>query len=324
MDNFVPGYRSLLERGGHHERIRGLYELFSPCALCPRRCGALRAEGQRGVCGAGAAVRVAKALPHFGEEPPVSGARGSGTVFFSHCSLKCCFCQNYQISRHGIGRDRTIEELAGMLLGLQDSGCHNISLVSAAHYLPHAVEALFCAARRGLHLPVVYNSNGYEDVRVLHLLEGIVDIYLPDAKYADDDAALRYSSAPDYAAVNRACLDEMLRQVGHLEPDGQGIARRGLIVRHLVLPGGLAGTSQVLSMLRKNFGRHLALSLMCQYTPCFEAEKFENLSRRIMREEYEAAVLLLHELGFEQGWTQELEALDRSFVPDFTREDGWN
>jgi len=318
-----PGYLELLQSGELAGRAGKLCSLLSACRLCPWRCGADRTRGETGRCGAGNTARVAKAVAHFGEEPPVSGTRGSGTIFFSRCNLRCCFCQNYQISHEALGEDVSVEALKHLMLGLQEQGCHNISLVSASHYLPFAIQALLQAAQEGLALPVVYNSNGYEDAEVLSLLEGIINIYLPDAKYGDDGCALKYSGAADYTAVNRRALDEMFRQAGYLELDENGIALRGLIVRHLVLPGGLAGTGAVLTALKQRFGRFLAVSLMGQYSPCFRAAGIPELSTRVSGEDYRAACGLLESLAFENGWVQDPATMDESFLPDFRKKDTW-
>lgn len=319
-----PGYFQLLHTGELAKRAEQLFAMLAPCRLCPWQCGVDRTKGAKGRCRAGSTARVAKAVPHFGEEPVISGSRGSGTIFFSHCNLRCCFCQNYQISHEALGEDVTVARLSDMMLGLQEQGCHNINLVSAAQHLPFIVQALNSAAAQGLSCPIVYNSNGYEDVGVLRLLEGIVDVYLPDAKYADDENAQKYSGTKNYVEINMNALDEMFRQAGYVETDEAGIARKGLIVRHLVLPGGLAGTERILETLKKRFGRFLAVSLMGQYTPCYRSEQFPELAAKTTREEYSRAVAAFESLGFENGWTQELETLDGSFVPDFRKKDSWN
>jgi putative pyruvate formate lyase activating enzyme len=319
-----PVYVTLHEQGLLKERALELLALASPCRLCPRCCGVDRSRGERGFCGAGSSVRVAKALPHMGEEPAISGTHGAGTIFFTHCNLRCCFCQNYQISREHLGRDVSADALADMMLDLQANGCHNISLVSAAHYLPGIVEALAAATQRGLRLPLVYNTNGYESLKVLRLLDGIVDVYLPDAKYCSDVRAVRCSEAPGYHRINMAALREMLRQVGQLETDEQGIALRGLIIRHLVLPDGLTDTYRVLRQIKKTLGPFTTVSLMGQYTPCFEASGHPALGRTLSPEEYRGACAMLEELGFFNGWRQECKPEDRSFVPDFRQQGSWN
>lgn len=320
----LPGYRRLLESGELLRRTEQLRRLFAPCRLCPWQCGVDRSKDERGACGAGNVVRVAKAMPHFGEEPAISGSCGSGTVFFAHCNLRCCFCQNYQISQQALGTQVSTAELAAMLLRLQAQGCHNINLVSASHYLPLIVEALCRAANRGLSIPIIYNSNGYEELHTLRLLDGIIDVYLPDVKYAHGFQAQKYSAARDYPQINLTTIQEMFSQVGHLTTDGQGIALKGLIVRHLVLPQGLAGTPVTLQRLKKLFGQQLTISLMAQYVPCYHAHEFEELRSRITRTEYAEAVDLLEALGFENGWVQDWESLDASFFPDFSKSDTWN
>ena len=320
----MRGYQILLRTGELEQRAQALLALGASCRLCPWRCGARRLRGERGRCSAGSSPRIAKAVAHFGEEPPITGANGSGALFFAHCNLSCCFCQNWQISHEGLGTDMTVEQLAGAMCALQEQGCHNINLVSAAHYMPWVVQALALAAARGLTLPLVYNSNGYEDVDMLRLLEGIIDIYLPDAKYGDNGYAEQYSAARGYAEINGAALEEMFRQTGYLELDGNGLAQRGLLVRHLVLPAGLAGTEAVLTGLKHRFGRFLSISLMGQYRPCYRARDFSVLQAPASAQEYAAAVARIEELGFENGWTQQQEALDGSFVPDFRKKDTWS
>jgi putative pyruvate formate lyase activating enzyme len=267
---------------------------------------------------------MAKAVSHLGEEPAISGTRGSGTIFFSYCNLKCCFCQNFQISQEALGSDVSVEELCDMMLNLQAQGCHNINLVSASHFLPFVVKALWIASGKGLRIPTVYNSNGYEDAEALRMLDGIIDVYLPDVKYADDSCAQKYSGAKNYSNINLKALEEMFRQGGYLEVDEAGIAVKGLIVRHLVLPGRLAETGRILEMLKNRFGHFLAVSLMGQYRPCYHASAFPELCAGISRKEYEEAVGIFEALGFESGWVQEFEGLDGSFVPDFQKRDSWN
>jgi putative pyruvate formate lyase activating enzyme len=324
MYTILPGYKQLHAAKKLHERAAQLWQRFSPCRLCPWQCGAERRSGRQGKCRAAADVVVAKALPHFGEEPVLSGDRGAGTIFFSHCHLSCSFCQNYQISQAGLGEQLTIDALARTMLSLQKAGCHNISLVSPTHFLPHIVEALCIAADEGLSLPLVYNSNGYESLETLQLLAGIVDIYLPDAKYSDDALAKKMSRAENYSAVNRAALQEMFRQVGLLLLDKQGIAVRGLIIRHLVLPENSSGTREVLENIKASLGTDVHISLMCQYLPVHNARLHPEINRRTSAAEYDHAIEILSKLGFENGWLQDYEEITGEFLPDFAKGDAWN
>jgi putative pyruvate formate lyase activating enzyme len=320
----IPGYLKLFQNGELTKRVEQLQALFSSCRLCPFQCNVDRTKGEKGRCQASSKVKVARAIPHFGEEPVISGSKGSGTIFFSHCNLKCCYCQNYQISHEALGQEYSVEELADMMLALQAKGCHNLNLVSGTHFLPLIARALFLAAARGLLLPVVYNTNGYEEVEVLRLLEGIVDIYLPDVKYAQDAAAVKYSAAENYTRINLQALQEMFRQAGYLVTDEKGMALKGLIVRHLVLPGSQSGTEQVLKSLKKQFGTHISISLMGQYTPGYQAHRFQEISNRTSEKEYSQALKTLEALGFENGWIQQRESLDKEFFPDFTKSNTWN
>lgn len=245
--------------------------------------------------------------PHFGEEAPLVGRHGSGTIFFTYCNLRCVFCQNYTISQLGEGREIDGEELAGMMLSLQAEGCHNINLVSPTHVVPHILEALELAVGRGLHLPLVYNSGGYDCVETLGLLEGIVDIYMPDMKYSDEKTAEQLSGVKDYPGVNRAAVKEMHRQVGDLEIDKEGIAQRGLLVRHLVLPNRLAGTQEVMRFLADEVSRHTYLNLMAQYHPYYKALDMVPLARPINRQEFSEAIDLARQHG--------LDRLDRYDFP---------
>ncbi|MEW6263930.1 MAG: radical SAM protein [Thermodesulfobacteriota bacterium] len=295
-------------------------EILTRCRLCGRACGVDRTAGEKGRCGAGNEAEVAAALPHFGEEPPLSGARGSGTIFFSRCPLECVFCQNYQISQLGRGRTVNEADLARIMLDLQDQGAHNINLVSPTPHVPRIIGALRLARDQGLKLPVVYNTGGYDSKLALKLLDGLVDVYLPDAKYNDNEAAARYSGADNYVEVNRAALREMYRQVGPLRMDESGLAVQGVLIRHLVLPDNLAGTDQVLAWLAREFGAGVWLSLMAQYLPCHRAANepatFPELSRRLTEAEYEAALDAAWDLGLENVFVQDLTAPE-TYVPDF-------
>ncbi|MDD1653643.1 MAG: radical SAM protein, partial [Methanomicrobiales archaeon] len=244
----LPAYRQLQAEGMLRERVEQALSLLEECRVCPRRCGVNRLQDERGYCRTGRHAVVSSSGPHYGEEPPLVGRRGSGTIFFTHCNLRCAFCQNYPISQGGEGMEVGAERLAGIMLSLQELGCHNINFVTPTHVVPQILEAVAIAAERGLSIPLVYNSGGYDSVETLRLLDGIFDIYMPDAKYGSDDVALRLSDAPGYVAVNQAALREMHRQAGDLEVN-DGIAVRGLIIRHLVLPHGLAGTDTVMRFI---------------------------------------------------------------------------
>ena len=294
-----PAYLRLSQRE-LAARAEALRELASPCRLCPRECRARRAEGERGSCRAGLAPWVSSFGPHFGEEGVLVGRGGSGTIFLTGCNLHCVFCQNYEISQLGQGREITTEELAAWMLHLQAIGCENINLVTPTHQAPQIVAALALAREAGLRLPLVWNCGGYESVEALRLLSGIVDIYMPDFKYGDSRVAARYSDAPRYFEAAKAALREMHRQVGDLEVV-DGVARRGLLVRHLVLPGGLAGTEEVLRFIAEEISRDTSVNIMAQYYPTYRAWKFPELSRRITREEYRKALEIARRLGLSRA-----------------------
>ena len=271
------------------ERAERLNARLSECDICPRRCRVNRKEGERGVCRVGGNAPVASFGPHFGEEAPLVGNNGSGTVFFSGCNLRCVFCQNYEISHMGEGGEVSAERLAGIFLSIQRMGCHNLNLVTPTHVTPQVLEALSIAASRGLAIPVVYNCGGYESVDTLRQLEGVVDIYMPDVKFLDAEAAARYCDAPDYPEVVRAALAEMARQVGPLSLDRHGIARRGLLVRHLVMPGEASTTREVIDFLADGIGKDTYLNLMNQYRPCGRALEFPEIGRRTAESEWREA-----------------------------------
>jgi putative pyruvate formate lyase activating enzyme len=258
--------------------------------MCPRECGADRASGRTGYCRTGRNARVASCHPHFGEETPLVGRHGSGTIFFSSCSLLCSFCQNYDISRLNGGVDVTPPELAAAMIGLQDRGCHNINLVTPTHVVPQILEALVIAADRGLNLPLVYNSGGYDSVETVRLLDGVVDIYMPDFKFWDRAPAERYCHAPDYRAVAIAAIREMHRQVGDLQIARDGIATRGLLVRHLVMPNNLAGTAEVMRFIAEEISPETYVNVMGQYHPCGQADGDPAINHAISRSEFSAAL----------------------------------
>ena len=298
-------YRDLYNSGELRERVKEAYARLKSCDLCPHDCRVNRLAGATGVCRVAWKPRIASAQVHNGEEPPISGSRGSGTIFFSNCSLSCRFCQNFPISQLGNGTDITTAELAGKMLRLQSMDVHNINFVTPGHFLPQILAALYLAIRNGFRLPIVWNSSGYEKVDALKLLDGIVDIYLPDMKYAGEAEAIRYSSAPGYRDINRAAIAEMLRQVGHLQVDADGNAVKGLVIRHLVLPDGGAGTRETLSWIAANLGRETRISLMKQYFPAYQAHDTPGIDRKLSDEEYEEAVAALEEFGLENGWVQD-------------------
>ncbi len=301
--NYVDLYKS----GELLQRVRESYRRLSACDLCPHDCGINRIKGERGICGSGLKPKIASANVHRGEEPPISGTKGSGTIFLSGCSLKCVFCQNFPISQFGNGEELTTSELAARMLKLQKQRAHNINFVTPTHYLPQILAALWLVIPEGFSLPIVWNSSGYEKVDVLQLLDGVVDLYLPDMKYSDDVPAVEVSSAPGYCRINRAAVLEMLRQVGQLQVDEHGIAVRGMIIRHLVLPEGRAGSLETLPWIAENCGRETNIALMSQYFPAHKASEIDGMNRPLTHDEYDAAVEALEEAGLENGWVQDLD-----------------
>lgn len=290
-------------------------ELLKHCRLCPRACGANRTR-TRGLCGANDRIEAARASLHMWEEPPISGTHGSGTVFFSHCSLGCVYCQNRQISRHeAAGREITIAGLARTFLSLQQQGAHNINLVTGAHYAPHIIEALRLARKEGLSVPVVYNSSGYETIETLQLLDGWIDIYLPDYKYYSSYYADRYSHAADYRETAVTAITEMVRQTDAPQYNADGMLTRGTVIRHLMLPGLGGDTAQVLRDIAVRFGDRVLVSLMRQYTP-FSMQDWPELDRTITDAEYAEACALFCELGL-GGFFQQNESISESFIPAF-------
>lgn len=293
-----PAYLALARTGELDRRVRIAWQHLERCDLCARYCRVNRLQGTRGaVCRTGEQAWVSSYGPHHGEERPISGYAGSGTVFFTWCNLRCVFCQNWEISQKGEGREVTPEELAGMMLRLQAMGCHNINLVSPSHVVAQILAAVAIAAREGLRLPLVYNTGGYDSPEALALLDGVVDIYMPDMKWGDAQAAHRYSHVRDYWAVNRAAVREMHRQVGELVLDSRGIAVRGLLVRHLVLPGDIAHTRRVLEFIARELSPDTYVNLMDQYYPCYRADAYPPLDRRLSAAEFRAALQAARELG---------------------------
>lgn len=312
-----PNYLDFLDRHDPSGRISAMLGLLECCRVCPRNCGVNRLKDERGFCRTGRLAHVASHCVHRGEEPAISGSRGSGTIFFGNCNLRCLFCQNRQISQGSdTGEEAGPWQIADMMLELQRKGAHNINFVSPTHVAPQMAEAIVVAARRGLRIPIVYNSNGYESVEMLRLLRGFVDIYMPDMKYGDDESAELCSFAPGYVYAAEAALVEMKRQVGHLRLDGMGVAVRGLLIRHLVLPNDLAGSGRVLRFIRRALGRETYVSLMSQYFPCHKAVGHPLLGRPVRAGEYARVLDEMDRLGLENGWIQELQS-SAYYRPDF-------
>jgi len=320
----VASYVRLYESGELERRSRLLLQRLAACDLCPRTCGVDRLKDQLGFCSSPGRVLVASACAHRGEEPPISGYRGSGTIFFANCNLRCVYCQNHQISQNEAAfrsEPGSAEMLADIMLSLQEERhCHNINLVSPTHFVPQIIAALLLAVPRGLRLPLVYNTNAYDSVAVLQLLDGVVDVYLPDMKYSSGQVAQRLSAAGDYVERSREAIAEMYRQVGAALVLGtDGVVQRGLIIRHLVLPGGLAGSEESLTWLAESLSNRITLSLMAQYYPAHVAGTMPVLARRISAQEYRGVVHTAQELGFEHVWSQETES-SAHYRPDFLRQ----
>jgi putative pyruvate formate lyase activating enzyme len=297
-----PSYLALYDSGELQRRIAALERLLTSCTLCPRDCRINRRRGELGLCRAGDRLLIAAAFPHFGEEPPLVGQGGSGTIFISWCNLLCQFCQSWEVNHRGEGVAVSAAELADIMLDLQAQGCHNINLVTPTHYAPQLMAALPLAIERGFRLPLVYNCGGYEALEVIQLLDGIVDIYLPDIKFLDGRASERYlDGAVDYPAVVRTVLKEMHRQVGELQLDDRGIAQRGLLVRHLVMPGMTRDSEAILRFIVEELSPHTYVNIMDQYRPCFQAWRSPEIARRTTREEHRAVVEMARRLGLRRG-----------------------
>ena len=312
------------------EKVNQAYSLLSPCCLCPRNCKVDRTErgvsatdeyprsgwAGRGYCKAGLLPETASFYAHYGEEPPISGYMGSGTIFFSHCSLRCVFCQNYSLSQMGEGSEVSIEKLAEIMLELQEMGCHNINFVTPTHYTAQILAALVSAKEKGLKIPLVYNCGGYESVETLKLLDGIIDIYMPDFKYGDNASAKRYSAAPDYVEIAQAAHKEMYRQVGDLLIEN-GIAVKGLLIRHLVMPNGLAASSKVFEFVAKEISPDTAVNIMAQYYPIHLADKYPEINRVPTINEYSQALQMAKDAGLNYGWRQTVATLVREKTPEW-------
>jgi putative pyruvate formate lyase activating enzyme len=322
---YRPSYLALDESGELEKRVTALEKLLYSCTVCPHDCGNNRMADELARCYSGRLPIVSSHTQHFGEEPCLVGTRGAGLIFFGNCNLRCVYCQNYQISqthKEQIKNQVTHERLAEMMLELQARGCHNISFVSPTHFAPQMARSLLIAARQGLHLPVVYNTNAYDSVEVLRLLEGIVDVYLPDLKYAESSAGYEYSKVRDYTEHARRAIAEMYRQMGdELIFDSHNLLKRGLVIRLLVLPNDLAGVRESLAWIRDALSPRVAVSLMAQYYATNRAAtdaRYTLLSRRITESEWLRALSALDELGMEEGWMQEYDGASHYYRPDFT------
>jgi putative pyruvate formate lyase activating enzyme len=300
MDNFQPAYLSLLQSGELSQRVGQAYAHFDACDLCPWECKANRNAGKMGLCRSGLRARVASYGPHLGEERPLRGWKGSGTIFFARCNLRCQYCQNHEISQTDAGDEIEPEGLAEIMLALQSAGCHNINLVTPSHVVPQILAAVLVAAQAGLRLPLVYNTSGYDAIVALELLDGVVDIYMPDMKYASAQIARSYSKARDYPRHNQAAVLEMHRQVGDLCIGSDGLAQRGLIIRHLVLPNELAGSGEILRFIAERISLNTYLNLMDQYRPMYNAQRFTKLKRCLRPQEFQQALDEAQALGLQR------------------------
>ena len=321
MNYNTPNYLSLISSGELHNRVASLDNLLEDCTLCPHSCHINRKAGEIGFCRSGYLPIVSSYCVHHGEEPVLSGNRGSGTIFFGNCNLRCIFCQNHQISQPEKSlrdKEMSFERLADIMIELQIKGCHNINLVSPSHFAAQIVKALEIAVKKGLKIPLVYNTNSYESLYTLKLLDGIIDIYLPDIKYSDNNNSFDYSRAEDYVRQSKAAILEMKRQVGNLIVDDNDIAIRGLIIRHLVLPNGLAGSKESLRFISSEVGRETFLSIMSQYFPTHKAKENILLSNSLTEAEYERVIDYFNMFGLENGWIQEYSSRDY-YCPDFEK-----
>ena len=299
---YQPAYITLHEKKELQRRINSLREVLKECRLCPRACKVNRLEGEKGYCRAGADVMISSAFLHFGEEPPLVGSHGSGTIFLTHCNLRCVFCQNYDTSHLGGGEHISTSELARLMIDLQRRGCHNINFVTPTHYVPQIVAALPEAIELGLMVPLVYNCGGYESLEVIELLDGIIDIYMPDTKFSREEDAASYCNAPDYSQVLQEVLLEMHRQVGDLMLDERGVAYRGLLIRHLVMPHSVAGTEGIMSFIVRRLSSNSYVNIMDQYRPLCRAGEYPKIDRRISLREYREAIDIAKAEGLHRGF----------------------
>ena len=303
------------------EKISAILDkILSKCVICPHKCRINRKKEEKGFCNAGYKPVISSAMSHHGEEPPISGSSGSGTIFFTYCNMKCVYCQNYQISQEYEGTKISIPSLADTMLKLQTTGCHNINFVSPTIWIPQIVKALSIARKKGLTIPTVFNTGGYDNPRIIKMLDGVIDIYMPDARYSSDIMAEKYSIVKNYVKHNRLSLVEMYRQVGGLKLDSNGIARKGLLVRLLVMPNDVGGVKQTLDFIKNELSTDVYLSIMAQYHPTYRASNYPELNRRIAAKEYLEIVKYAEKKGFNFGWTQDyisLNSKENLFIPDF-------
>ena len=317
--SFTPSYIQLLETGEFEKRINSAKKLLVECAVCPRHCRVERANGELGFCHSSTIPIVSSFTAHYGEEPDLSGTNGAGNIFFGNCNLSCVFCQNYEISQNWKAENYntvSVERVAELMIELQNRGYHNIGLVSPTHFSVQILEAIFLAAKNGLHLPIIYNSNGYDSVETLKLFEDVIDIYLPDFKYGNDEYAKKFSNADNYFEVAKNALKEMFRQVGDELVYKNNVAVRGMIIRHLVLPNDLADSEKVFEFIAKELSPTVHISLMSQYFPTNKANRYALLDRKIRNSEYEKVIALLEKYELMNGWIQELESSD-FYIPHF-------
>lgn len=310
-----------MKKLGFEEIEEILDRILQKCVICPHKCRVNRKEGEKGFCKAGYKPVISSAMPHHGEEPPISGSRGSGTIFFTYCNMKCVYCQNYQISQEYEGEKTSIISLADIMLRLQSIGCHNINLVSPTIWIPQIVKALLIARKRGLSVPIVYNTGGYDSPQIIKMLDGLIDIYMPDARYSSNIMAEKYSMVKDYVKYNRESLKEMYRQVEGLKLDENGVAKKGLLIRLLVMPDNISGTKETLNFIKNELSTDVYLSIMAQYYPVYKAKNYPELNRRLKAQEYLEVVNYAEKLGFSYGWTQDYIGLNSEdlFIPDFRK-----
>lgn len=294
---FQPAYIETYKKGLLRKKAEQARKILASCVLCPRMCGVDRLSGETGICKTGSRAMVSSYNAHFGEEAPLTGQNGSGTIFFTNCNLHCVFCQNYDISHEGLGEEVSDEQLAEMMLALQQSGCHNINFVTPSHVVPQILSALIIAAEKGLHIPLVYNTGGYDSVETLKILDGVIDIYMPDFKFWDPEIAAKACGAGDYPGIARAAIAEMFRQAGDLVADKDGIARRGLLVRHLVMPHGHAGTREVMRFIADNISKNTYVNVMFQYRPCGNAYQLREFASRPTDNDFAEALKTAKEAG---------------------------